>query len=208
MQRVKAAFDGYSTTTMPSHTRREMTVVERGIIVVVFHLQYTIAMISRISGHAWTTVKSFLNRTVVRGYIENAPRSGRPKKLSKQDRRAILRCVKRYPTWTREQIQQHCCPHVSLSTLDRYLRENGLCKWLAKKRLKLTEARAKERLAWALERKDWTAGDFQSTIHSDECTVERSAHVRQIWVFHVPEQKWDKDYVAAIPKGKGVSIMV
>ena len=142
---------------MPSHVRREMTVVERDIFLVLFHLHYTIAMISRISGRPWSTIKNFLNRTAVRAYIESAPRSGRPKKLSKQDRRLILRCVKRYPTWTREQIQQHCCPHMFLSTLDRYLRENGLRKWLAKKRPKLTEARAKERLAWALERKDWTA---------------------------------------------------
>ena len=203
-----AAFERYSTTTMPSHIRREMTVVERGIILILFHLQYTIAMISRISGRPWTTSKNFLNRTAVRGYIENAPRSSRPKKLSKQGRRAILRCVKRYPTWTREHIQQHCCPHISLSTLDRYLQENGLRKWLAKKRPKLTEARAKERLAWVLERKNWTAEHFESTIWSDECTVERSAHARQIWVFRTPEQKWDKDHVAAIPKGKGVSIMV
>ena len=88
------------------------------------------------------------------GYIENAPRSGRPKKLSKQDRRAILRCVKRYPIWTREHIQQYCCPHVSLSILDQYLWEDGLHKWLAKKRPKLTEARAKERLARVLEIKN------------------------------------------------------
>ena len=52
---------------------------------------------------------------------------------------------------------------MSLDTVDRYLRENGLCKWLAKKRPKLDAARAKERLAWALARKDWTAEDFEST---------------------------------------------
>ena len=46
-----AAFKRYSTTTMPSHTQQEVTVVERGIILILFHLQYTIAMISRISSH-------------------------------------------------------------------------------------------------------------------------------------------------------------
>ena len=79
------------------------------------------------------------------------------------------------------------CPFIR--TLDRYLRENGLSKWLVKKRPKLMKARAKERLAWALERKAWTAGEFDSTIWSDRCTVERSAHTRQIWVFRAPEEK-------------------
>ena len=57
-----------------------------------------------------------------------------------------------------------------------------------KKRPKLRKVRAKERLVWALERKDWTAKDFQSTIWSDECMVERSVHARQIWVFHTSDK--------------------
>lgn len=198
----------HQVTAMPATVRREMTVVEKGIILVLFHLHYSITFISTISGRPWSTIKNFLNRTAKRGTIENAPRSGRPTKLSKRDRRAILRCVKKNKTWTREEIRQQCCPHVSLDTLDRYLRENGLRKWLAKKRPKLTEARAKERLAWALKRQHWTAEDFQSTIWSDECTVERAAHARQIWVFRTPQQKWDKDCIHPVAKGKGISIMV
>jgi len=133
---------------MPLPVRCEMIIVERGIILVLFHLQYTMTVISKISGLPWSTIKNFLNWTAVRGYIENALGSGRPKKLRKWDWRAILRFVKKNKAWTREQIRQDCCPHVSLDTPDHYLRENR--KWLAKKRPKLTDARAAAGLAWAL----------------------------------------------------------
>ena len=52
--------------------------VERGIVLVLFHLHYTIAMISQISDCPWSTIKNVLDQTAVRGYIESAPRSGRP----------------------------------------------------------------------------------------------------------------------------------
>ena len=59
-----------------------MTVVERGIIFVLFHLEYTIAMISKISGRAWATGENVLNRTAGQRYIENAPGPGGPKKAA------------------------------------------------------------------------------------------------------------------------------
>ena len=50
--------------------------------------------------------------------------------------------------------------------------------------------------------------DFQSTIWSDECSVEKAAYACQIWVFRTPEEKWDKDYIHAVKKGQGTSLMV
>src|SRR5437879_6583597 len=84
----------HTATTMPPPVRDEMTVVERGIIVILCHLHFAIEVISKISGHPCSTTKNFLNQPTVRAYIEYAPKSGRPRRLSKQDRRVILRCVK------------------------------------------------------------------------------------------------------------------
>ena len=127
---------------MPKTTRRELSNAEKGAILVLFHLQYTIALIGYIIGRPWSTVKSFIVRATERGSIENLPRPGRPEKLSKYDRRAIMRAVKKDRSLTRQQLRDLCAPHVSLSTIDRYLRQNGFKKWLAKKRPKLTEDHA------------------------------------------------------------------
>lgn len=75
-------------------------------------------------------------------------------------------------------------PHVSLDTLDRYLRENGLHQWLAKEGPKLNATRAKERLAWALG-PDWTEKDFQDTIWSDEYDL----HIQGKYEYFVPRNK-------------------
>ena len=71
------------------------------------------------------------------GRIENLPRSGRPKKLTKRERRHIWRTIKRNRRLAREQLHDECAPDVSLATIDRYLRKNGM-KWLAKRRPILT----------------------------------------------------------------------
>ena len=196
------------TTMAPKTARREMLVAQKGIILVLRHLDYKITTISEITGRPWSTIKNFLIRAKTKGSLHNQPRSGRPPKLSKQDWRAIIRCVKSNRTWTREQVRQQCCPHVCIRTLDQYLHNNGLRKWIAKKRPKLTPERAAKRLAWALERKDWSAEQFQGTIWSDECSIEKSSDSRQTWVFRTPEEKWEKDCIAAVKKGNGVTIMV
>jgi transposase len=193
---------------MPKTTRRELSNAEKGAILVLFHLQYTIALIGYIIGRPWSTVKSFIVRATERGSIENLPRPGRPEKLSKYDRRAIMRAVKKDRSLTRQQLRDLCAPHVSLSTIDRYLRQNGFKKWLAKKRPKLTEDHAQQRLAWAKERQNWTAEDFEGVVWSDECSVEKDDSGRQTWVFRTPPEKWFKDCIAPKRKGKGISLMV
>ena len=45
-------------------------------------------------------------------------------------------------------------------------------------------------------------------IWSDECSVERGSGKRREWVFRTPDQKWDKDMIQGVPKGKDVSVIV
>ena len=62
---------------------------------------------------------------------------------------------------------------MSLETVDRYLRKNGMM-WLAKRRPKLTPEWAAKYLKWAKERENWMAENFEGIIGSDECSVEKS----------------------------------
>ena len=149
---------------MGKTTRRELSRVEKGMIIAFFWGFRRISIVSLITGCPWSTIKSFLQRATERGHIENLPRSGRPKKLTKRERRHIWRTIKRNRKLIREQLRDECAPDVSLVTIDRYLRKNGMMKWLAKRRPKLTPERAAKRLKWAKERENWTAEDFEGVI--------------------------------------------
>jgi transposase len=119
-----------------------------------------------------------------------------------------MRLFRKERTITRRELRDRTAPHVSIKTVDRFLREQGLKKWLAKKRPALTAENARKRLEWALARRNWTDSDFEGVIWSDECSVERSASGRQTWVFRTPQEKWYRDCICPKAKGKGVSLMV
>jgi len=84
----------------PKASRREMTDAEKGAILVLYYLYYIFATISFIVDRPYTTVKSFIIRTLERRSKYNPSRSGRPTKLSKRDRRAISQYIKRHRTAT------------------------------------------------------------------------------------------------------------
>ena len=90
--------------------------------------------------------------------------SGGPGELTKGEWRHIWQTIKRNRKLTQEQLCNECAPDVSLATIDRYLRKNGMMKWLAKRRLKLTLERAAKHLKWAKECEDWTIEDFEGVI--------------------------------------------
>ena len=87
------------------------------MVIVLFWLFRKIFIVSLIIGRPWSTVKSFLRWAIERGHIENLPRSGRPEKLTKRERRHIWRTIKRNRKLTREQPRDECAPDVSLATI-------------------------------------------------------------------------------------------
>jgi len=56
-------------------------------------------------------------------------------------------------------------------TMDRMLRGKGIRKWIARKRPKLLPRHASARLAWALERKDWTVEQWKKYINVFVTTI-------------------------------------
>ena len=52
------------------------------------------------------------------------------------------------------------------------------------------------------------AEGFEGVIWSDECSVEKSDGVLQVWVCRTPSKKWKIECIALKEKGKGVSVMV
>jgi hypothetical protein len=114
--------------------QRELSNVEKGMIIAFFVIYATVSLLV---GRPWSTVKSFVQRYYKRDTTDNLPRSGRPEVPSKRDKRTILRAVRKYRQYTREQIRRIYVSRITLRTLDRLLRQHNIKKWLAKKRPRL-----------------------------------------------------------------------
>src|SRR5436305_8082811 len=92
------------------------------------------------------TVKSTLSRNPQRHEGITLPRSGRPSKLSRRDRRTLLRYIRKNPKLSYEQVLVDTGLPICKKTVYRILREEGIKKWIAKQWPLLTEESAKIRL--------------------------------------------------------------
>ena len=185
-----------------------MNNTEKGMIIAFFSVFRKVAIVARLVGRPWSTVRNFLDRAMERESMANLPCPGWPPKIPRSTRRLIIRAAKKNRNTTWQELRDAFAPDVSLSTVDRVLRDANIHKWIAKKRARLNAGYAKQRLAWALARRDWTAEDFEGILWSDKCTVERSRDPRQKWVFRTPSEKWHAECIKEVGKGKGISIMV
>jgi len=153
------------------------------------------------------TVQSTLQRNSQRHKGTTLSRSGRPSKLSRRDRRTLLRYVRKNPKLSYEQVLIDTGLPVCKKTVYRILREEGIKKWIAKQWSLLNEESAKIRLEWCLTRKDWTWEQWKTYIFSDEASIEREKGGRQ-WVFQTLQQKWQKEFILPKTKSKDISVMV
>ena len=92
------------------------------------------------------TVKSTLSRNLQRHEGITLSRSGHPSKLSRRDRRTLLRYIRKNPKLLYKQVLVDLSLPVSTKTMQKILKEEGIKKWIAKQRPLLNEEAAKIRL--------------------------------------------------------------
>ncbi len=188
--------------------RKELSPYQRGILVGRVSEGATTADIQKEFSLPESTIRTTITRASNRRNGASNPRSGRPKACSIREQRHIIRTARVNPRITYLDLIQTTGVNCSRTTVYRILKDYGLTNWLAKKRPLLREEDVALRLAWAKERKDWTYEDWKKVIWTDECSVERGKGKNRVWVFRTPADKWNKEMVNAVPKGKGVSVMV
>jgi len=155
-----------------------------------------------------STIRSTISQAPHLNQGVSKPRSGRPKSCSVREQRHIIRTARAKPEITYQELLERTGVNCSKSTVYWILKKYGLTNWLAKKRPLLREEDAAKRLAWAKERNDWTPDEWSKVIWTDECSVERGTGKSRKWVFRTPVDKWKKEHIRAVPKGKDVSVMV
>jgi len=184
--------------------------IEKGEIIGLWNVYQSVAKIlPRLTDPRQdSVVRKFIQRWRQRNDYHDHPTPGYPSKVSERDRRRLLRAAKANRSQPLPELTQSVTPHVSIRTVKRVLAKEGIKKWRAKKRPKLTEDQAASRLHWALHNADWTEEDWKRVIWSDEYSVEKSKDPRTVWVFCTPYEKWDKEYIQTYEKGPGVKLMV
>lgn len=110
-------------------------------------------------------------------HVQDAPRSGRPSKQTKDTTSAVVLTVRR----DRYGREKSCADiagmlrekgiELSASTVYRILKKAGFRKTKPTRKPGLTKQMREDRLKWCLEHKDWTLEDWKNVIWSDETSV-------------------------------------
>ncbi|QRV81041.1 Transposable element Tcb2 transposase [Ceratobasidium sp. AG-Ba] len=103
---------------------------------------------------------------------QEAPRSGRPNKLTLQDAHYAVICIHRSRYPNAAHVQRTSFPQISARTLQQYLHRNGLRAYHSRKVPMLKDEAQLVRFRWARERLFWSQARWDDTIFSDESRIE------------------------------------
>jgi transposase len=168
----------------------------------------TPSKVQRLHGIPESSVRGICNAVVWQHHGQSKPRSGHPKKFSLRDERHVIRVVRLDPKIIYRNLLAKTGVNVSVKTVYRLLKEEGITNWIYQKRPLLTPEVAGKRYAWALAHENWGFDKWAKIIWSDECSVERGTGKRREWCFRTPAQKWNKNMIQPYKKGHDFSIMV
>lgn len=106
--------------------------------------------------------------------LENAPKTGRPRKLTKRKERNVIMASRRNRFLTAKQLRKDCeiSEIVSVDTVKRILRRDGLFGRIAVKKPFLSKKNKLKRLAWCKEKSKWTVHEWKRVVYSDECRID------------------------------------
>ena len=139
----------------------------------------------------YKTIKRWSNHKT----LKSLPRSGRPKKLTRREKRAAIRAAHRAPKIEyKPLIIKAGIEHVSRATIYRLLKEKGLTNYRCKKRPKFNTGHAALRLKFSREYRHFN-WERRTVKFSDECSVERGSGQNAKWCFRYPNKKWNKEMI-------------
>ncbi len=144
--------------------KKELSPWQRSEIQTYRHIGLTNEHISQLTNCTPGTVATTLQLNTLRNDGKTRPRSGRPSKLTRYDKRLILRTIRRNPKLTYAALKIETGVTVSRSTLYRMLKDEGISNWLAKKRPLITPQVAAKRLKWAKKYRNWTWDEWCKII--------------------------------------------
>jgi len=132
-----------------------------------------------------SSVATIVQKYEKRKTVQNAARSGRPKKIDDRTLRHLEREVTKDAitrSATLSKITEDLQIEASLMTVRRALTKLSIHNRMALSKPFVSEANRKKRLQWCVERRNWSAEDWANIVWSDECSVEVGGSRRKrVW---------------------------
>lgn len=183
----------------------------RGKIAAYYDERKSKSEIARIVKLPRSTVCDIINVYVTTGDIKRKTGSGRKRKTSGRQDRAIVKIAKQDPFCSSRSMSNKAkIDHnieVSRKTIERRLKEAGLNSYVAKKKPFISALNIKKRLDFALSHKDWTVDQWKRILWTDETFFNLSYHGRQ-FVWRPKGKEYDRKYIKPTFKHGGGKIMV
>lgn len=154
-----------------------------------------------------STIKTTIRRESIRVNNTTRARSGRPRKLTEQQRDHIYDLVQSEPHIRHIDLLTEVDHVVKRRSIQYLLSEMGCRKWKQLNRPEIKPIHAAKRLAWARRYEHYTAEDWARVKWSDEYMVERGIGVRPTWTFLRPRDQLKNHDIHAKPCGKGIKQM-
>ena len=191
---------------------KELSTEKRSNVVILHKIGKTYNEIAKILKISKGTVSKTLKRNRETGSNVNKKRSGRPRKTSKRDDDKILTIssANRFETAPniRAKINERLPSPISVSTVQRRLREKGMFGRIAVKKPLLRPPNIKKRLEFAIRHKDWTLDDWKRVLWSDESKFEIFGSHRRQHVRRKVKERYNSKCIAPTVKHGGGSVIV
>ena len=150
-------------------------------------------------------VQKTVSRWKATSSITSQARIGRPAILTSRDHRRLQRIARKNPQIEYHKLMEEAGlwdvgvthPQVSRRTVQRAMADEGLHKFRAKRRPKISRQTAELRLAVAHA---WQGFDWNRRVFrfSDECSVARGSGHDTTWVWRLPDEKWSHEMVEEV----------
>ena len=157
----------------------------------------SIRKVAELLGIPHTTIASVKTRIEQRGSVENAKRSGRPRKLTDRHYRRLERLVKTNRRHSLVDItnrfNESVDQPVAKRTVQFHLHKHGFSRRVSRKKVVVKEVNRKKRLSWCKKKRRLTVENYwKRVIFSDESKI-MVGHDSRVYVWRKKDEGLQSD---------------
>lgn len=191
---------------------KEIDLGTRKIIIKLYCEGKSMSEVGKTVGKSKSSVQYVINHYGETGTIKNKPRSGRPKLLSDNTKRYIVRKIKANPKLSApkivDELSLNLSVNVSNSTVRNVLRENNYHGRTARRKPLISEINRKKRQEFARMHKNKDATFWNRVLFSDESKFNIFGSDGRGKVWRKPNEELNKKNLTPTVKHGGGSVMV
>jgi len=158
---------------------------------------------------AYSTVRNLWIKFVMTKSVSDLAKSGRPSKCTVREKRLISRISRKNPFLTAREVATNCniLNRLSVSTVRRYLRADGLFARRASRKPFLSKKNIRNRKKWCSAYLEMDPEKWKTFIFSDEVRFQTYPNISRL-VRRPCNSRYSRKYIVETIKYGGSAIMV